>query len=353
MLLPWAVPALAASAIWQVAVRRPLRLRQLGAGRASACTTSRTTPGSPTATQRLRGDLRDRRLAVVPVHRAQPAGRAADAAAGDAARRRASTAPTAWQRFRLVTLPLLRPIIAVLVIFSTIWDFKIFDQVYVMAAGRARTAPPTPPPSPPTARASRSATTARGAAIAVVLFLVLLVFSLALRAADRQGGRRHEVAAASAAGCTCAMIAISAFALFPVYWVVITSLKPRQRDLHAHAGPVAERPAVGPVPARARRGPRRPRAAELADRRQRARWSSAWSSARWRPTRSRASTCRSRASLLMLVLMTQMFPLVVLVIPLFVMMRKAGPASAPTGPGHHLPGVHACRWRSGSCAASS
>ena len=41
----------------------------------------------------------------------------------------------AFQRFRLVTLPLLRPIVAVLVIFSTIWDFKIFDQIYVMAAG--------------------------------------------------------------------------------------------------------------------------------------------------------------------------------------------------------------------------
>ena len=41
----------------------------------------------------------------------------------------------AWQRFRLVTLPLLRPIVAVLVVFSTIWDFKIFDQIYVMAAG--------------------------------------------------------------------------------------------------------------------------------------------------------------------------------------------------------------------------
>ena len=47
----------------------------------------------------------------------------------------------------------------------------------------------------------------------------------------------------------CATIAVSAFALFPLYWVVITSLKPRQRDLHAHAGPVAQRPAVAPVPA--------------------------------------------------------------------------------------------------------
>ena len=55
-------------------------------------------------------------------------------------------------------------------IFSTIWDFKIFDQVYVMAQGVPDRAADTAP-SPPTARASRSATTATGAAIAVVLFV--------------------------------------------------------------------------------------------------------------------------------------------------------------------------------------
>ena len=48
----------------------------------------------------------------------------------------------------------------------------------------------------------------------------------------------------------------------------------------------------------------------------------AYALARWR--------VRITRILLMLVLMTQMFPLVVLVIPLFVMMRKAG-CSAPTG----------------------
>ena len=60
----------------------------------------------------------------------------------------------AIQRFRLVTLPLLRPIVAVLVIFSTIWDFKIFDQIYVMAAGRAGSSADTARWRP-TARASR------------------------------------------------------------------------------------------------------------------------------------------------------------------------------------------------------
>jgi N,N'-diacetylchitobiose transport system permease protein len=84
---------------------------------------------------------------------------------------------SAWQRFRLVTLPLLRPIIAVLVVFSTIWDFKIFDQIYVMAQGV------------PERSADTAAVTAYresfalghyglGSAVAVVLFIVLLVFSI-------------------------------------------------------------------------------------------------------------------------------------------------------------------------------
>jgi N,N'-diacetylchitobiose transport system permease protein len=82
-----------------------------------------------------------------------------------------------WQRFRLVTLPLLRPIIAVLVVFSTIWDFKIFDQIYVMAAGV------------PDRGADTAAVAAYregfalshyglGSAVAVVLFLILLAFSI-------------------------------------------------------------------------------------------------------------------------------------------------------------------------------
>ena len=42
---------------------------------------------------------------------------------------------TELQRLRLVTLPMLRPLLLILVVMSTIWDFKIFDQVYVMTEG--------------------------------------------------------------------------------------------------------------------------------------------------------------------------------------------------------------------------
>ncbi len=84
---------------------------------------------------------------------------------------------SAWQRFRLVTLPLLRPIVAVLVVFSTIWDFKIFDQIYVMAAG-------VPERSADTAALSAYRESfalghyGTGSAVAVVLFVVLLGFSI-------------------------------------------------------------------------------------------------------------------------------------------------------------------------------
>lgn len=84
---------------------------------------------------------------------------------------------SAWQRFRLVTLPLLRPIVAVLVVFSTIWDFKIFDQVYAMAQGVPDRAADTA-----AVAAYREAFAlghyGLGSAVAVILFLVLLAFSL-------------------------------------------------------------------------------------------------------------------------------------------------------------------------------
>ena len=96
----------------------------------------------------------------------------------------------AFQRFRLVTLPLLRPIVAVLVIFSTIWDFKIFDQIYVMAAGVPDRAADTA-----AVAAYREGFALShyglGSAVAVVLFLILLGFSLLY---VRMIGREGELA---------------------------------------------------------------------------------------------------------------------------------------------------------------
>jgi ABC-type glycerol-3-phosphate transport system permease component len=120
-----------------------------------------------------------------------------------------------------------------------------------------------------------------------------------------------------------AMAAVSAFALFPIYWVVITSLKPRSEIYTRTPDPWPSDPQWDQYPRVLGEG-HVGRAllnslivasgtmviclivAALA----------AYALARWRVRLSRI--------LLMLVLMTQMFPLVVLVIPLFVTMRRAG-----------------------------
>ncbi|MFC7588722.1 carbohydrate ABC transporter permease [Nonomuraea antimicrobica] len=83
-----------------------------------------------------------------------------------------------WHTFRRITLPLLKPVFAVLTILSIIWDFKVFSQLYVLMNG------PTnrdgfnlsmyavaeafkPPPKLGT-----------GAAISVVLTIILLIITV-------------------------------------------------------------------------------------------------------------------------------------------------------------------------------
>jgi ABC-type glycerol-3-phosphate transport system permease component len=120
-----------------------------------------------------------------------------------------------------------------------------------------------------------------------------------------------------------AMAAVSTFALFPVYWVVITSLKPRS-EIYTRT------PDLWPSDPQWGQYPRVLGEGHVG----RALLNSlivasgtmviclivgamaAYALARWR--------VRLTRMLLMAVLMTQMFPLVVLVIPLFVTMRKAG-----------------------------
>jgi multiple sugar transport system permease protein len=50
---------------------------------------------------------------------------------------------TSWQIFRRVTLPLLRPMFVLVVLFRTIWIFKIFDPVFILTGGGPGTATET------------------------------------------------------------------------------------------------------------------------------------------------------------------------------------------------------------------
>ncbi|RLP86133.1 MULTISPECIES: carbohydrate ABC transporter permease [unclassified Micromonospora] len=80
-----------------------------------------------------------------------------------------------WRAFWKITFPLLRPVFGILIVLSTIWDFKVFTQQFVLAGGTQDR--PTfmlsiysyaeafsPPPK-----------YGLGAAIAVILTLILLV----------------------------------------------------------------------------------------------------------------------------------------------------------------------------------
>jgi multiple sugar transport system permease protein len=42
---------------------------------------------------------------------------------------------TAWQRFRMITLPLMKPAILVALLFRTLDSFRIFDNIYILTAG--------------------------------------------------------------------------------------------------------------------------------------------------------------------------------------------------------------------------
>lgn len=84
---------------------------------------------------------------------------------------------TAWQRIRLVTLPMLKPLLLVLVVISTIWDFKIFDQIYILSGGG-----PARRTEVLAFTAYREAFTQSdfglGSALAMILFVILIVVTI-------------------------------------------------------------------------------------------------------------------------------------------------------------------------------
>ncbi|MFI9597358.1 carbohydrate ABC transporter permease [Nonomuraea sp. NPDC052265] len=85
----------------------------------------------------------------------------------------------AWRTFRKITLPLLKPVFAVLTILSIIWDFKVFSQLYVLMNGPTNrdgfnlsmyaVAEAFRPPQK----------LGTGAAISIVLTIILLVITVA------------------------------------------------------------------------------------------------------------------------------------------------------------------------------
>nr|WP_276617694.1 sugar ABC transporter permease [Streptomyces coryli] len=84
----------------------------------------------------------------------------------------------AWQRFWRVTVPTIKPVFTVVTILSTIWDFKVFTQIYAMPGGNG-----TQPEMANLGVFSYIQAFAKqdygtGAAAAVMLTLVLIVITI-------------------------------------------------------------------------------------------------------------------------------------------------------------------------------
>ncbi len=87
---------------------------------------------------------------------------------------------TAWQRFRAVTLPALKPTMFLVLTLGLIGTWQVFDQVYIMSQG----APAKTTLTPAFLSYQTSFTNGKwgqGAAIAFILFAIIVVFSLVQR----------------------------------------------------------------------------------------------------------------------------------------------------------------------------
>ncbi len=95
---------------------------------------------------------------------------------------------SAVQRFRYVTLPLLRPIILVLVILRSIWSINSFDMVYVLTTGGPANATQLTSLYVFKTAFERGMFSASATASMLIFLVVLGLALLFMRATARQGG---------------------------------------------------------------------------------------------------------------------------------------------------------------------
>lgn len=108
---------------------------------------------------------------------------------------------TRWQRFRFVTLPMLRPVLFLVLTLGLIGTWHVFDQIYIMSQGSPGKTTLTP------AYLSyessfRSNEWGQGSAIAFLVFLLIIVLTLGQRwlLRERDVPKRKRFARASSRG---------------------------------------------------------------------------------------------------------------------------------------------------------
>jgi N,N'-diacetylchitobiose transport system permease protein len=95
---------------------------------------------------------------------------------------------SAWRTFWRIMVPVLRPLLAIVVIQSIIWDFKVFTQIYVMTRGGGIAGQNLTLNVWAYQQAFAASEYGLGAAIGVVMMVILLVVTLLyLRTLRRSG----------------------------------------------------------------------------------------------------------------------------------------------------------------------
>jgi N,N'-diacetylchitobiose transport system permease protein len=93
-----------------------------------------------------------------------------------------------WRTFWRIMVPILRPLLAIVVIQSIIWDFKVFTQIYVMTTGGGIAGQNLTLNVWAYQQAFAASEYGLGSAIGVVMMLILLVVTvLYLRTLRRSG----------------------------------------------------------------------------------------------------------------------------------------------------------------------
>ncbi len=88
------------------------------------------------------------------------------------------TGASAWQQFRRITLPMLRPTLLFVIVINTIKSFQVFVEIYVMTRGGPLSSTTTLTYLVYTNAFEKSDMMGYASALAYVVFLIILVFSI-------------------------------------------------------------------------------------------------------------------------------------------------------------------------------
>ena len=133
---------------------------------------------------------------------------------------------SAWQRFRNITLPQLRPVIVAITSLDFIWNFNSFGLVYVLTRA-ARAARPMLPMLFAYKEAFRYGNFGYAAALGNVMVIVIVVL-LALYLRRRLQGGEAEHARTRPIGRPLQYVALAGymvFLAFPLLWLLSTRVQ--------------------------------------------------------------------------------------------------------------------------------